>query len=876
MSFDWQTGEKEWETEATTEDRRRPTAEANTKIGRAPRLSTRRRRIFLLVGLAVVLVGGLAAVIVRQVNRRAAAAEAVVEAEVAAGHEALVRAAADRDAELFVFLLSGRDQEWAETQEELIDSGQFYDRSGGGFAWLRAAEGSNSEQIVSVSVDPQLQRAEVVSNERYVVRPGPNISEMVTLQYTAVYRRGPDRWLYAPPEPEFWGENQVVRGQYLSLRFPIRDEEVARRLHADLDRVLGRLCAILQEDCPNDLAVEVELSSDPASLLEFDNPLQRWTTGVDVTLPTVTLIGRPLGETGYQMLFRDYASRLVASTLTELTGWTCCSHSLYYGTFMAAQLEALGLREWPDTSESFLAVIQDPQFASQEMQAFWRGGGIDPSPRNVLPAYALVEFLIHDGVPLSVFEMQQTLVRNPGLPYWAWLQDVTGGRYLSLNDFQRDLLGYALERVPVNSPIAPPNDDLQLVCWSMPRYDRPALYRYDPANRVLDRERGLGSSSALLGGLPDDQGVVVASLPTTQVDGSTFIWRDGQGTPVTYGAFNQTAALLPLPLNAPGNLIPFLVWDPSLPPYALLSLDQCDDADGCYAQTLLGPLIWSPDGSQTLLTVGGQLPVGETPLAGGRSAGLLMLADSRGRRGQSLEMGTSPFWLDDATIGYVLPYSAPHAQVAVSRRLEAPEGLPGDQYNGLFSTDHLFDATTPSYSGGLHVDRIIVSPAYPDQLFVLTADPLGIFAVSYLLTYDLEQGELRIRHRLVKEPSAYQRGYRLSPDGRWLLIASLIQSAVAGVYEPTWRLYLHDIPNNVTREFEVIVPDWPAHWMVDWSADGRWLSLVSNGYVRLIPLDSEPWSEWPVVFEGLKCHSAVWVAESAAPGFSANATVDNH
>jgi hypothetical protein len=164
----------------------------------------------------------------------------------------------------------------------------------------------------------------------------------------------------------------------------------------------------------------------------------------------------------------------------------------------------------------------------------------------------------------------------------------------------------------------------------------------------------------------------------------------------------------------------------------------------------------------------------------------------------------------------------------------------------------------------LHVDQVIISPAYPEQMFIVTADLLGGIAVSYLLAYDQESGEVVIRHRLLEEPVLYQRGYRLSPDGRWLLIASLVQPAVSGLYEATWQLYLHDIPNNVTRELTTIIPRWPAHWFVDWSADGRWLSLVSNGHLRLIPLVGEHAFEWPVVFTKMGCTSAVWVAEPLA------------
>lgn len=869
MSFDWQTGEKEWETEqAESAETSRPPPEKTT-TSRFRRLT--RWRVWLVAGVVLLLAGALVAVIIRQVNRRAAAAVVAVEAEVTAAQETVIQAATGEDVELFRFLLSGRDIEWGETQEQLIDDGQFFDRSGIGFTWV--AEGRAAE-VASITLDPQLQRAEVMVNEQYVVQPGANVTETVKLQQTAVYRRGPDRWLYSPPEPEFWGETMTVHASRLVMTFPARDNDVVRRLLPDLSQVMTDLCTSLGDYCPEQFAPHLTLSTDPASLLEVDNPLQRWTASAEITLPSVTLIGRPLDETGYQVLYRDYASRLVSSAITELTGWTCCAHSLYYGTFMAAQLEALGLREWPDTSESFQAVIQDPQFASQEMQAFWRSGGIDPAPHNVMPAYALAEFLIEEGSPLSLYEMQRMLVRNPGLPFWTWLQDATGGRYRSLNDFQRNLLGYALERVPVNAPIAPPNDDLQLACLPTGPNQQAALYRYDPATDVLDRERGL-SGTSIIGGLPDDQGVVVAMLPTAQTDGSTFIWRDGKSTQIVYPVLNnRSTPLIPLPIHTPGDIVPLLAWDMAAPPYARLALEQCQAGESCPAQTLLGQPLWSPDGARSLLSVEEPRPV-DAALTGGRRDALILLADSVGRQATSLEVGKSPFWLNDGSVGYVLPYSGPGGQAVVLRRPET-NGELSSAVRVLFDTSRLLAATESPNGGGLHIDQVIVSPTYAEQMMVITADTLGTARVSYLLAYDFTEDKLAVRHRLATEPLSYQRGYQLSPNGRWLLIASLVQPEVSGVYQPTWRIYLHDIPNNHTRELEMIVPgEWPAHWFVDWSADGQWLSLVSNGYLRLIPLDDEPLPEWPVVLDGLGCHSAIWVMESAAAGLRGNTAEDS-
>jgi hypothetical protein len=288
-----------------------------------------------------------------------------------------------------------------------------------------------------------------------------------------------------------------------------------------------------------------------------------------------------------------------------------------------------------------------------------------------------------------------------------------------LNDFHRALLGYALERAPVHPPVPPPDDDLQLVCSSMPPDDQPALYRYDPATGALNHERELGST-AFLGALPDNQGVVVATIPTTQVDGDTFIWRDGQNIPISFSALNRSAALLPLPLNAPENQVPLMIFDSGNPLYALLSLDQCGLEIGCEAQILLGVPDWSPDGSWTVLAIGTQSPL--SPVTGEQKEALLLLADGQGKHVQIMEIAVSPFWLDNDTVGYVRSYDEPVAHATTSLLME-DIGQTDKAPQNLLDTSDLHALT--GLERELHIDRVIVSPVYPDYLLIITADALG-------------------------------------------------------------------------------------------------------------------------------------------------------
>jgi len=72
--------------------------------------------------------------------------------------------------------------------------------------------------------------------------------------------------------------------------------------------------------------------------------------------------------------------------------------------------------------------------------------------------------------------------------------------------------------------------------------------------------------------------------------------------------------------------------------------------------------------------------------------------------------------------------------------------------------------------------------------------------------------------------------FGFSPDGRWL-----IASAYQDPPEEGWRLFVHDLQRGETEEYTAGYPTYPAQYpFYDWSADGNWLLVVDDGFLRLI------------------------------------------
>jgi len=444
MSFDWQTEDRDWQ-ETETPRRGRPPRPAdlpplNEALFDEPEPAPTaaparrgRRPLFLLVIAALVV--ALAAVLTWQLQRRATATQERLTEEIAASHATVLEAARGGDGELFVSFLSGRDRAWAEAQERLVRRGGFIDRAAFGLALSPSAPVSPT-----VTLSPDLRAAELTLPAAYTLAVGNGLTETVTLQQTAVYRLGPDRWLLAPPDDDFWGETAVLVYRYLTqITYPARDAEVAEPLARDIDATLAEFCRGMEDTCTQ---VSLVLSTNPASFIAYDHPVSTWTGGSEIVMPAPTLFGRPADDAGRRALTRVYTARAVSAAAANFSGWQCCDDGLFYGALLDAQLYRLGLRPWPVGAAEYARLAREPELL-RAVEGLWQREEATAEER--LLVYTLVDFLVtRSNIPIPT--IQRLLLNDVEMGYWEWVTRATDGLYGSQADFERDFLRYAAER----------------------------------------------------------------------------------------------------------------------------------------------------------------------------------------------------------------------------------------------------------------------------------------------------------------------------------------------------------------------------------------------------------------------------------------------
>jgi hypothetical protein len=272
-------------------------------------------------------------------------------------------------------------------------------------------------------------------------------------------------------------------------------------------------------------------------------------------------------------------------------------------------------------------------------------------------------------------------------------------------------------------------------------------------------------------------------------------------------------------------------------------LAQCL-AGPCGIQKAVGYPIWSPDESHTLSF----MVNGEWQLT-------LSRGDKNAQPIEYLGFGTSPFWIDESTYGFVRP-----SQVAVDGQIVEDAGneivvlsIPKDSemssviqevVHAKFFQDVLPVAKQP---GPLQIVSVMPYPRNPEQLIVVASSIQESPAInSYLFGLDIGSQVLSLILDLGDVSlDSLSMPILQSPDGRYL--------AFVTHRDGDTNFYIHDYESGRMTKSDHGLP-------VDWTDDGRWLLFFESGKMVLFSPDTDQEIDIPINIS--ECNSAVFTSEN--------------
>ncbi len=856
--FDWQTEDDfDWE-------------ELNNSQAAPPR--KRRRWPYFLVIVAIL--AGLGYFAWRQVTQRMDENTSAMQADIISSYNLLHFAAGEQDNELFISLLSGRDSSWTNAQNDLFSAGLLVDRS----PFNLFAYGADEVKVeaddtaVSFEFSPDLLAAEMAVQQDFMIDIGNGVTETVTLQQTGVFRMGRERWLYSPPDTEFWGEELTQAGTMLTLTYPTRDAELAEQLHSDLERKLQSACQTLGNDfCPSDTTVTLTFSTDPATLAATNElPLVKQSKNeLTLTLPTPSLVGVPTDDDSYDALFRGYGVQLVTAVYTHLLGFGNI-HTPIFRAILDYQLDQLALKPWPVTASNYDQLL-DEQIQLESLVPLWRSQEWTAAWEAIWPAYVIVDHLQTTYPDITTVEMLHTLVRS-GDPF-RWLRNLYGNQFQERRDFVNDInldlwIHAYRNRYLINTspPIPWPQQDLHLLCIQPPTEnskETTTLYRYDPRQDNWQSEY-TSNGEILLSKLPNDEAVILQDFDTQNGNFNTILWQDELETSLLDDPNELTVSLGQT--NPAGNLLSTFIFaadDESANIY-VFDLNNCVE-NGCSKQLLPSIPIWSPNGEQSLFsedpnnqisilhlddrTVLFDPPYFEEDIE-------LFLGDKEElfQPEPVVEVndllpagsGYAPFWLDESTIGFLQADSYENVTLMQS-------SVVGNDTQSLVESRDLM-AVIPDHveKGTLIMQYARLHPTDPNQLFIVAINPPA--AQSHLFLYNRQRDELTW---LLQAGSAnHELG--IAPNGRYLILSGRGSNNAISLNGSASIMHFYDLLQAHSLPFPTISTTFPPILRFDWASDGEWVALMlANNTLGLYAPDHDYLKLIQVDFGN--CHSPAWI-----------------
>ncbi len=823
MSFDWRTEEEDGWQDAE--------AAGKTAVRRENFIARWRSYWWLgLLGLlGMVAIGWL---VQGQIERRLMAATSNVEEELLATSNFILQTAVSRDETLFSTALSGRNPDWVTTQKRLLHDGLLLDRPM--FGWQHVAQPALLLEDVSVQLAPDLRSAELLYPQAYAVLTSPGVTETVTLQQTAVYRQGKTHWLYAPPTEAFWGKWVTNSGKHLTLVYPARDAEVAERLAADLDALVGQMCAELADlNCPDDLQLHLRLDSDPDALLTANEVKTLLAGSLRLNLPAPTLLGKPIDEAGYDLLYQAYGVWLATAVLTHQTAYDCCLHQLFFRALRDYQLAELGLQPWPMDEDAYSQVLSSGFDGSLQRQWMRRWEFAPPLALQMSQAeaaapawqqvYLMVEYLAAEETAVSPTEMMRRINQSDMLD---WLAEID---YNSSTEdlFTTQVINYAYAQSLANEqtepPLPLPKGTITAVCRNTTGQNE-NIYQYNLAT---------GAWHALNYAFSDAPGYISVS----SVDGRRFLitknnftsgeltikvallTEDGETlleeTQVTLEPERQNFWVNYFFVGQTGEYFVRAVYENDEQRVTMRATD-CP-TDDCPERPLPGWPSFSPDNSYFIEVPFTPFPVEDNDEESHQSLMVdLSLTSVDTETSINVGQGYAPSWLNETTFIYwrwqdnkmelvtaVLPQLEPRVllNAATLLALIPPQQRP----------DELFPSHSLSMNPQNSQELLLSMPSAPS---FDSEEPNFHFKLTLAADFaSLDKIELL-------EADASANGLIYSPDGRYITLVEYDWP------ESTWTL-LDQTTGELSDPITSVAFSFP------WSSDGEWFVQSNQNYLLL-------------------------------------------
>jgi hypothetical protein len=261
--------------------------------------------------------------------------------------------------------------------------------------------------------------------------------------------------------------------------------------------------------------------------------------------------------------------------------------------------------------------------------------------------------------------------------------------------------------------------------------------------------------------------------------------------------------------------------------YYSYELPECTQ-NGCPPEVhhLLNTPTWSPDGQQILVRQYG------------------MIWRQQGLQAIPLADGVAPFWIDDETFGFVRQLG--DEQIVITRSGPTEEPVPTVTTRTLL--DSIPEETRPDQ---LAIGYISIVPGNAGEWIILAfgLSPEGIAGEAFLFNVDRNADEIYLAFRSEKLHS-----FNLSPDGQKIAATSYDTQTL------NWTMNIYDLPTRSADQInlvEHVLSEDPPEY--NWSPDGDWVLLMSQGIIGLI--EPEVRSYFSIYPPEPGCTQAIWSRE---------------